>query len=169
MSRLVWQTLEAKIASGVLFNRIVLPLFSFTGLPWLGASFIVTEFPIKTLVGQKYFSFRFPITPPDDVNFCLAIRWLDEADNVHRRKLWQNISESLDYPLYMGETIKFEPTLEIWTVEASSEASLEGVFTLISGITSQPTSCCQNSRDNFNDLNAPEHSELFRYYGLLNF
>lgn len=161
MSQLIWNTVEQVRASGVVFSRLVIPVFSFVGLPWMEASFIVTEFPLASLI-TKYFSVRFPVTPPAGVNFCLAIRWIDPSDgSVVRRKLWEGVTESLDYPLYDGETILTEPVLEIWTVENSSECSLSAAFSLITGIISPPVRCCDNPFSNFNDLATPEHSELF--------
>jgi hypothetical protein len=157
MSQLVWQTLEKTTSSGVLFQKYVIPAFSSTGFTWLGASRIGMEFILPT--NLLNFTLRFPVIPQSNVNFCLAIRWTDVT--VKRRKLWQNVGEDLDYPLYAGETIKALPVLEVWTIQTSTTISLTSALELVSGIFSDPQLCCENPEANFNSTNSVQDATLF--------
>jgi hypothetical protein len=157
MSQLVWQTLEKAKASGFVFTKFSIPVFSSTGFTWLGASMIGMEFTLPTSLTN--FSFRFPVTPPSGANFCLAIRWIDVT--VKRRKLWDNVGESLDYPLYNGETIKTSPVLEIWTIQTSTTISLAAILAIVSGIFSAPQLCCENPELTFNTTASVQDATLF--------
>lgn len=113
-------TSPVTLAGGLLFATVSLPVFSISGIPWLGASFIAIEFPVN--FGEVINLLR-PIAKPSGVNFCLAIRWLDSNGLVVRRKLWENVGEVLCEDLYAGENINYPCTFEVWTSEDFSTVS----------------------------------------------
>lgn len=133
-----WTTIDKTEWANVYRLGFQLPVFSFSTVQWLGASFIIYEFRYN--VGT-YFSIKFPTNKPTPTTFVLAVRWV-EGDQIHRYKFWENHTELLHYPLYTGQKIGPEFVLEVWTVQNSTVVQLEAPLQLLSSILVLRTSCC---------------------------
>lgn len=86
---------------------------------WAGASVIVAQFNFSA---SKNFVLEDLPEAPADANFCLCIRYR-VGDEVYRYKLWENVDEVLNVPLYNGEVIKKNFVLEVWTVKEVNAAA----------------------------------------------
>lgn len=133
--------------AGQAFSTIVLAPFAIEGLDWLGASFIAYQFS-GTVTGP--FGIVVPITPPTNPTFCLCVSWID-GDEVTRYKLWDDVDEVLDYPLYTGQTIPATFRLECWTVSSLTEMSLLVDYELQLTIRVYATECCTVPEDSLTD------------------
>lgn len=99
---------------------LVIPAFSYTDLQWLATSRVVFEvdFELESRVTLKY-----PIRKPSGANFVLAVRLSDGS----RYKLWDHEDDDLHYPLYSGQLLTLEFSIEIWTVEGTECNSDEDI------------------------------------------
>lgn len=113
---------------------VSLPIFSYSGIPWKGASEIVTQF---NYTATKNFTLRELPTPPVGVNFCLVIRYRIGLVSF-RYKLWSAVGEVLNEPLYNGEVIKKNFVLEIWTVQNTTNVSLATAINIKTSIRKIP-------------------------------
>lgn len=95
------------------------PAFSLTGMTWLGASYIAARFTLDS--GTTSFVLR-KLTAPSGVNYCPVVK-----SGSSRYKLWNNVGERLDLPLYNGEILAAGTTLELWTVQGSTTVSSTGL------------------------------------------
>jgi hypothetical protein len=132
---------------GRLISSVSLPAFNISNFVWMGASFITVEF-----IGafSKSFAFQTPIIPPTGVNFCLCVRTViyDSITGdpiVTRRKLWENVGEDLNYPLYTGELLSKDFVLEVWSTQGSNITSLTSPFSLLTSIPYVRTACIQGA------------------------
>ena len=63
---------------------------------------------------EQRWSLRVPIRPPS-TNFVAVVAYRF-GPVVRRYKLWKNVGEVADFPLYLGETVESDARIEIWTV-----------------------------------------------------
>lgn len=91
---------------------IYLPAFS-VDVVWRGASEIVKEFLYNVGTPLSFLK----ITQPSDPNFVAMVAWKPTANTIVRYKLWNNVGEILYYPLYSGQTIGAEFSIEIWNTK----------------------------------------------------
>lgn len=91
---------------------VVLPTFESGQFLWRDASELIMQF---NYTATKNFTLRELPTPPVGVNFCLVIRYRIGL-TTYRYKLWTNVNEVLNEPIYNGEVIKKNFVLEIWSV-----------------------------------------------------
>ena len=131
-----WDTYTPATAVGKSYAYIDLPVFSYSSnLAWGGASEIATQFNFSA--SQNFVLLNRP-AKPSGVNYCLTIRYRQGAD-IKRWKLWENVGEILNVPLYAGQVIKKNFTLEVWTIETSTTVSNAAVLQLISGLVVIPS------------------------------
>lgn len=105
----------------------------------LGASFAAAEIPISA---DGKFSIKFPVTPPSNNNFALAVIWTDD-DGVFHRKFLFDAEEGIDYApeieFYNGEVIAASAKFEIWNVDGGISVDLDADITLYISRTTNPT------------------------------
>lgn len=96
-----------------------IPAFTAPFPSWSGASYIVARIPIRL---GKNIAIRLPIQKPS-TTFVACIKW-NEGIIVKRYKLWSNVNENVDFPMYIGEVIPDSCTaLEIWNVSGTTNAT----------------------------------------------
>ncbi len=131
---------------------LVVPSFTLEVPIWAGASSVIQQYQIGNV---EPFSLRLPISAfADDCVF--AIRWKDETlDICYRFKLYDHAGALLYYPLYAGEAIGANATLEVWSVNASNAPTLATDTSLESSWLSFPndqassvacTACCTENQ-----------------------
>lgn len=103
-----------------------------------GASFVVAQWEVSL---DEKTSIKFPVVPPDDVNFALVVRWVDDDDVVQRRFLWnvEGVDIAPTPADYNGEAIAADFVLEAWNVDGAAEIELTEDLTLYLGLTTLPT------------------------------
>jgi hypothetical protein len=103
-----------------------------------GASKIVAQSEVILI---KKVSFNFPVIAPEDNNFSLAVRWVDDDGVVQRR--WLFTSSGLDYAPevidYNGERLPLTFVLEIWNNDGESTVDLDDDFVMQISDTTYPT------------------------------
>lgn len=57
---------------------------------------------------------RYPVRPPH--NSFVAVVAYRSGPIIKRLKLWKDVGEICDFPLYLGETVESNAQIEIWTV-----------------------------------------------------
>lgn len=122
---------------------INVPALSITNIPWIGASFIITEF-WGTASGP--FKLRWPNTYPSGNNLVLAIRNVQQNAtglDMDRYKLW-SFADNIFFPEYAGEVIAANFVIEVWNTPSSTEVSLDTEYTLVTNLLSDPTTCCDD-------------------------
>ncbi len=130
-----WITFRPATAIGTVATYVAVPTFSYTGISWKGASEVVTQF---NFTASKNFVLKNRPTPPSGVNYCLCIRYR-VGSVVYRWKLWQDVGEVLNVPLYNGEVIKKNFVLEVWNVLNSTTVSNAAALNIITSVISVPT------------------------------
>lgn len=90
---------------------ITFPAFAIANV-WRGASEIVREF--KFALANKTSIINLFTEAPAGANFCPCIAWKPTSDTIVRYKLWEDVGEILYVPLYNGETINSDFSVEIW-------------------------------------------------------
>ena len=136
------------------FEILTIPVFSYSGISWLGASYVITEFHVTL---PSVFSFILPVTPPTNPNFVLAVRY-GNLTAMTRYKFWSGISEKLSYPVYAGERIEATFVIEVWSIQNSSVVSISDVYEMILSLLVDQTDCCS---EDTNNTNAAETSNIF--------
>jgi len=104
-----------------------IPPFSVSQPIWLGSSYITTEFLLVDF-NTDFTLQPWHLTPPANVNFCLAVRWPagnNSGLGVTRYKLWSNVGERLVFPNYSGQVINKNAVFEIWTTANYQVTSLD--------------------------------------------
>ncbi len=106
-----WQTSRPAVAIDKQRAYITLPAFSST-FEWRGVPTIVLEY-------QYAATNNFTVTgvlpaKPTDANFTLCIKYRI-GSTVYRYKLWNTEGQLSNTPLYAGEVIKKNFTLEVWS------------------------------------------------------
>jgi hypothetical protein len=76
---------------------------------WLGVSIIQCQI---NYVAPRHFTIV-GVEQPQLYRFCLCVRWVQDGV-VHRYKLWEDVGEVLEFPLYNNEVIPPYFTLELW-------------------------------------------------------
>ncbi len=129
-----WLSFRAVTPVEKVRSYVELPAFTYAA-SWVGASEIATQF---NFTASKNFVLRNRPTPPSGVNFCLCIRYR-VGDVVYRWKLWQEVGEVLNVPLYNGETIKKNFVLECWTLRDATTCSLSAAIRILTSVVTIPT------------------------------
>lgn len=92
-------------------------------------------------------SLKFPLVPPDDVNFALVVSWIDEEGVFNQRMLWNAIDGGANdavvdiepFPAnYNGEPLPATFYLDAYNVDGLDDATLAADFTLYLSLTTQP-------------------------------
>jgi hypothetical protein len=91
---------------------LYLPEFSVNTV-WRGASEIVKEF-LYELANSISIVRR---STPANANFVACIAWKPTSNTIVRYKLWEDVGEILYVPLYNGEKIGTNFSIEIWNVK----------------------------------------------------
>lgn len=99
-------------------------------LKWNGASQRITQWNYAST--NNFVLVEMP-EAPEDPDFCLCIAYR-RGDNVYRYKLWENVGEVLNVPLYTGQVIKKNFSLEVWSTESTNEVNLTTPILLSSSI-----------------------------------
>lgn len=117
--------------------KLQVPAFAFIAQTWTGASKNIGTM----LLGNQYmFSLKLPVKPIGS-DFVLAIRWKDGLYEK-RFKLWEDVGETLFYPLYDGETVGVDAALEIWTINTANAPTLALPGILYSSVLVFPQGTC---------------------------
>lgn len=143
----------------------VIPAFSVTAPTWIGSSYITTEFRLSGIT-QSFSLQPKNLTPPEDVNFCLAIRTPitnSDGEDVIRYKLWEDVGERLFYPLYDGELLSPDSVFEIWTSADFDETSLDVDYLIYTSllVSSTADAQCAQAPSNSQANNLTQYCELF--------
>lgn len=122
--------------------RIVIPSFSKAIAAWTGASIEVAQFNYS--VGS-WFTIRGLPTKPATPTFVPVIRYRIDTQ-MFRYKLWENAGEVLYLPLYGGQPIGPNFSIELWSVR--DKLTLRNQFTesLVLN-TAQAGSRCVDSKE----------------------
>ena len=108
-------------------SALTIPTFSVPNVPGLDeteSSIIFARFSVDL---PSYFTF-IPVLEPPTSGFTLAV--LSEGQ---RYKLWGNIGEVLNYPLYTGEPLAKTTLIEAWTVQKNTATLTNTAFNLALG------------------------------------
>ncbi len=130
-----WITFRPATAIGTVATYVAVPTFSYTGISWKGASEVVTQF---NFTASKNFVLKNRPAVPSGVNYCLCIRYR-VGSVVYRWKLWQEVGEVLNVPLYNGEVIKKNFVLEIWNTKNVTSVTNAAAFNIITSVISVPS------------------------------
>jgi hypothetical protein len=98
----------------VVAGFFLIPAFSYTGIEWIGASSIQTQFNYSA---SKRFSLNSIPEKPNVVNYGLAIRYRIGI-KVFRFKLWDDVGFILTAPLYNAEVIGKNFVIEVWSLDS---------------------------------------------------
>lgn len=130
-------------------------VLSTEGFPYLlHASFIGAR--VKCSLGKKM-SLRFPLLKPkDDGEFGFFVMWVDEDDEVQRRKIWTVDGVDIsDYPDYNGETLEDPFYLEFWNIDGEQLTKLINNLVLDTSLAARPlTSIDRNKQKALTDATA---------------
>lgn len=118
-------------SSGIRNIGLTIPAFSFTGVEWLEASYTLIEYAFELTSRIALMRTEMPL----DANFVLGIRLSDGT----RYLLWEHPDMVLHYPLYNGETLDENFTIEVWTVDSTSCSS--AALTISTADTESTLSC----------------------------
>jgi len=123
------------VAVGKINHYIGIPVFTYNGIIWKGASEIVVQYNYTT---TKNFILRSLPVKPTNVNYVPCIRFR-VGGMVYRYKLWGDIGEIMPtVSLYNGEVIKRNCVIEIWNIEGSLVVSNAAEFKITTSIRSIP-------------------------------
>lgn len=123
------------VAVGKINHYIGIPVFTYSGIIWKGASEIVVQYNYTT---TKNFILRSLPVKPTNVNYVPCIRYR-VGGVVYRYKLWGDIGEIMPtVSLYNGEIIKKNCVIEIWNIERSLTVSNAAEFQVTTSIRSIP-------------------------------
>lgn len=106
------------------------PAFSFSGLTWLGASYI---FARMSFSGSRDFALKLQSEAPSD-EFVAVVN-----DGGTRYKLWSDVGEVLDLPLYENQALSSSSILELWTVQGTTAPSSTGLTLYTSRLLDRPS------------------------------
>lgn len=121
-------------------TNLILPAFTLPVPTWAGASTILAEFALNN---SSYISFKKPVSKFGE-NFVAAVRWYDGV-MVARYLFWEDVDMILYYPVYDGEKIGVNGTIEIWSINSSSAPTLDTSKILPISILVYPTDGCQST------------------------
>lgn len=99
-------------------------------LMWNGASQRITQWNYAST--NNFVLVEMP-EAPEDPDFCLCIAFR-VGSTVYRYKLWEGVGEILNAPLYTGQVIKKNFSLEVWSTETTNEVNLTTPILLSSSI-----------------------------------
>lgn len=140
---------------------VELPVFDISGLQWIGASYIATEF-WGTVSGT--FSFRkLVVNDPSVFNFFLCVRTPQRNSDglgVTRYKLWSPLENVRleTFPVYSEQRLDPSFVIEVWTLPSSTRVNLDTVLDLIISLILDPSSCCDDSNP---VVTLTEHCDLW--------
>lgn len=131
-----------------LHNLISIPALeveNVEGLDTTTTSSRIAEWYFASLT--ENFSLLLPISQAliDAAQYCLTVRY-GVGYEVVRYKVWGDISEVLDYPIYAGQTILADNVVfEAWTIN-ETETDIDAIgFTLSMGQTTPQTDVAGNA------------------------
>lgn len=125
---------------------LMIPAFSVTGLVFNISSVYCLLFPFT--IGQR-FSLPFPINKPTvNPDFLLCISWI-RSGVLYRFKLWENVGEVFECPLYDGRVIESSFTLEVWTLSGSTTCTLSSLYFLKTSLLNVRTQPAISSQVNY--------------------
>lgn len=135
-----WTTyVPATEVSNFRSTYLELPAFSIdSGIEWKGASEVVRQYNYSA--AKDFVLLRRP-TKPAGVNFGLCVRYR-VGDQVTRYKLWTDARFVLnddEAPLYVGQRIRANFVLEIWSFNALTEAELSEALQMTTSIRNEIT------------------------------
>lgn len=133
--KLAWLSQRACSVLGKRTTYYTLPVFSYTGQTWLGASRVAAV--INYAVGHNFVMSTLP-TKPGGANFVPCIKWRI-GTTVYRYKLWDDEDCVLYAPLYDGEKIGANFQIELWTISSSTTVSLTTAINITTSIRQQPS------------------------------
>jgi len=119
--------------------QLSIPAFTLPVPSWHGASDLLVEYALNNV--DYKLALRTPLRKFGS-NFVVAIRW-KEDDIYYRFVFWSDPLAVLFFPLYDGETIGLNATIEIWSVNSSSAPTSPGVV-LESSQLVFPVNSCQS-------------------------
>lgn len=103
-----------------------------------GAPFVVVEYP--TSLGKQV-SLKFPVIPPEDVNFGLFVSFTDEDGIFRRYRLFapDGMEVAPNVTNYNGEPLDDGFKLEVFNTDGNVSVDLDDDFTLYISDTTNPT------------------------------
>lgn len=142
---------------------------SFTATQWewstdyppliYGASFIAAKFPVAALSGTDNLSLKFPVVPPLECNFGLAVSWTDPvADIFQRRLLWSPDVDLgvLDIALalvpYNGERLPPTFDIEAWNIDGFATCDLTSAKDIKLSLTTTPSTSIDTTNTSLGTL-----------------
>lgn len=138
------------IATDLMAGLIITPLAN-NILQWstespmkYGASFIAAKASVANLTSSENVSLKFPLIPPSNVNFALAISWTDFNNKFQRRLLWNpdasvgNIDWAPQLVYYNGERLPPTFDFEIINIDGKATVDLASDYTIELSNTSLP-------------------------------
>jgi len=135
VNQLNFESIIPARAIGKINHYIGIPVFTYSGIIWKGASEIVVQYNYTT---TKNFILRSLPVKPTGVNYVPCIRYR-VGGVVYRYKLWGDIGELMPtVPLYNGEVIKKNCVIEIWNIESSLIVSNAAELQITTSIRSIP-------------------------------
>lgn len=106
-------------AQGIVVRKLAtyltIPEFSLDAT-WRGASEIIKKFRFNLSSPISFVR----ITPPSDPNFVACVAWKPTSETIIRYKLWEDVGEILYVPLYGGQTVLANFSIEIWNTKPDS-------------------------------------------------
>lgn len=118
---------------------LIIPAFAYTDLEWLGTSRAIFEVDFAL---DDDLTLRHPIRKPTGCDFVLCVR----NDDGTRYKLWNHADDDLHYPLYNGQLISADFSIEIWSTTASTVTSTSDIEILTNN-TEVDVCCCTAPTD----------------------
>ncbi len=102
-----------------------LPQFSIENV-WRGASEIVKEFSYS--LSAKTSIINLLQNTPANPNFVACVAWKPISETIVRYKLWEDVGEILYVPLYSGQTINADFSIEIWNTQPVAGSSGDSII-----------------------------------------
>lgn len=109
----------ASVVVRKLGTYLTIPSFSINAT-WRGASEIIAKFNFSLTA-------NFTISRIiEQENFCACISWKPTSTTIVRYKLWKDVGEILYVPLYNGEKIGNNFSIEIWNIQPTNPIESSG-------------------------------------------
>lgn len=105
-------------------STIYIPAFSVESV-WRGASEIIKEFRYSLSNNVSLLK----ITAPANPTFVACVAWKPTSETIVRYKLWQDAGEILYVPLYSGQKIDNDFSIEIWNVQPDESLAGGSIIT----------------------------------------
>ena len=106
------------------------------GPPFTTYSYIVGKFNYYL---ENNISFLLPLSQESTFQYCPCVSWKPTSETIVRYKLWQAFGELLYAPIYNGEVINKNFSIEIWNTPLGSVGVAGKIYTSKMNL---PTSNC---------------------------